>query len=1770
MKTVRFSLVLIMLVSLIPACNRNSSGPTYVWPTVARPTLAFVEPTGSGAAAPATASRGATLPYIEYEAEDGVTTGAVLGPTRTFGEVAAEASGRKAVRLDTNGQYVEFTATKAANSIVIRHNIPDAPQGGGILASVSLYIDGVHRQDIMLSSKQAWLYGGAEGYSNDPATGSPHRFFDENRALVGDIPAGATVRLQKDSGDAADYYILDLVDLEQVAPPIAMPDGSVSITDYGATPNDGTDDTNAIYDAIHAAKAEGKDVWIPAGTFTKTGGPVVKNTHRGYSGSGYVTGYDYYGARTALYPSIAAAGDYPLTLRYSNGTGNAQTLGLYIQGVRTQITLPPTANWDTWANYEQTTAIPSSGPEIEFIRSYEDSGQVNLDYMILDGKKYEAETGKMVCPIYVDHVTIRGAGMWYSNISGYFAAFVTQGNNSKFENFAVTGDTVNRDDMLPDNAFSGGPGTGSELRNIWVEHTKVGYWVGHDRSATPADGLLITGSRFRDLFADGVNFSHGTRNSTIEQSHFRNTGDDAIAAWARKTPGAVNANNTIRFNTVQVPWRANCFALYGGKDSTIEDNLCYDTTTYPGILVATSFDAYPLTGTTTIQRNSLIRAGGPMWGNPYGALMIRAEQQDIANLVIRDIDIQDATYSGIEFSGPKTMSNVTLDKININGAGKYGVYATGDARGSVTFTNFTLKDAAGGEVNNLAEKAFTIQGVGVQPEADNRKPAAGTDPTLIEDFNSGLPTSGGFTFSRDESDPAGRLAVTALAADLPVEPAIPDNKALSVDFSNTGQGGFIENTFQPDQTGWKDWSAYQGVSFWFNGSNSGGKVIFQLKCDGDSQKASNRYGYAFSDNVNGWRLFLLPWSAFTGASGGRPDALINPAKVWGYEISLPPGSAAFKIDEIRLMGSQMVADFNPGLPRDGLFANGRDTSDPAGHLAVTAQASDVPVAPAIPDNQALSVDFANTGWGGFVEYGYQPDLTGWKDWSAFQGVSFWLKGTNSGGEIKFQLKSDGDNQQISNRYEYSFTDNVNGWRLFQLAWSTFIKGSGYNPGPNPDAPINPARMWGYAFILPAGTTVFSADQISVYGGKNDTVSAGAQVGATATPVTPTITDNKEPPDIRVYDDLENGAWTAPTAFGVMLGYTMWWDPDAGTATSVTTVPAAGELAVPGQKDGNHILAFTYQSSRWGGLTYTPRDGNNWPSQDWTRYDGILFWLYGNNTQGIIHFEIFDNRTLGSTGDTAERYYYEFPDNYSGWKHISIPFSAFVRRTNYQPTGAPDDGFNLTDVSGYAIGFPTGIGSPRTAYLDQVEMYGDLSSTQPVIRAEFNDYAYGVVEGSPLTVKVTLNIAAAAPVILSYSMTAGTAKPGPDYIASTATLTIPAGQTSTTFTVQTVDDSVDEPDKQFELHLSDPSGAAIGAKGMAVVVVQDNDESAAAPSDPALIDAFEDGLPTGLTASPSYNIQTVIALNALPLVPSLPSNHVLEVAYTTPEGRILNRSLSTAKDWTQYQGIGFWFYGGSSEATIGFEITLADFVAASSFVDSFSGWRLINLAWPSFVYQSADGSRQNLSLSPARQKAGQFLGYAFKLPPGAGTFQLDQVTLVGNTVVDDFETNIPPGLAAYTMPSSAGSVTFSRTVMELPGIPGGATNTALTANYNVGGFGGGITRDFTTEQDWSGSQGFSLWFYGSNTGNPIHIELKTAGSGPDSANRYETIITDDFAGWRLLQVPWAQFTKRTSFNPGPNPDAPIAPAHGWGYSIIAPLGTGSFSIDEVGLYSGARK
>lgn len=236
-------------------------------------------------------AQGATTPFKMYEAEDGALNGGASVRTMyalpTAPTVELESSGRSCVELNSTGESVSWTSTDITNTIVVRVSMPDAPTGGGITDSLSLYVDGVFRQSIVCTSKYSWVYGVNAMIDNNPATGTPKRFYDMSRAFIKGEPvaAGSTITLKKEAANTAAYYQIDFILLENVGPVLPQPANTLSVITYGATPNDTTDDTQAFKNCISACQSQKKGMWIPAGNFYN-GGSIINATGINIYGAG--------------------------------------------------------------------------------------------------------------------------------------------------------------------------------------------------------------------------------------------------------------------------------------------------------------------------------------------------------------------------------------------------------------------------------------------------------------------------------------------------------------------------------------------------------------------------------------------------------------------------------------------------------------------------------------------------------------------------------------------------------------------------------------------------------------------------------------------------------------------------------------------------------------------------------------------------------------------------------------------------------------------------------------------------------------------------------------------------------------------------------------------------------------------------------------------------------------------------------------------------------------------------------------------------------------------------------------------------------------------------------------------------------------------------------------------------------------------------------------------------------------------------------------------
>ena len=315
-----------------------------------------------------------------------------------------------------------------------------------------------------------------------------------------------------------------------------------------------------------------------------------------------------------------------------------------------------------------------------------------------------------------DNVTLKGAGIWYSKIrfvaqTGNNAGLMgpwntgTSAQNVNFSDFTIWGEVIQRVDNDQLNGI-GGAYSNSTFTNLWIEHTKCGMWLDG-----PFDRLAIANVRIRNQNADGINFHKQVTNSTVTQSFFRNTGDDAIAMWNEQGGGF----NTFSFNRVEIPVLANAIAIYGGESNVVTNNYIADQQAEGGgIHVGNRFPgSSPISGTTVIARNVIVRAGSQDYYNDWdfgtGALWFYALDANMTGVInVEDNQIIDSNYEAIHFIG-KSITNVTLNRNQIIGAGTYAIEI--HSAGAVTISNTAATDLGHGSILNC-QTDFVITDAG--------------------------------------------------------------------------------------------------------------------------------------------------------------------------------------------------------------------------------------------------------------------------------------------------------------------------------------------------------------------------------------------------------------------------------------------------------------------------------------------------------------------------------------------------------------------------------------------------------------------------------------------------------------------------------------------------------------------------------------------------------------------------------------------------------------------------------------------------------------------------------------------------------------------------------------------------------------------------------------------------------------------------------------------------------------------------------------------------
>jgi Pectate lyase superfamily protein/F5/8 type C domain len=273
--------------------------------------------------------------------------------------------------------------------------------------------------------------------------------------------------------------------------------------------------------------------------------------------------------------------------------------------------------------------------------------------------------------LIVNNVTLTGAGEWYSVLGGNGVGVFgnmppAPSTNVHLSNFAIFGQVNARVDSEDFMGIGGGL-QDSTISNVWIQHVQAGIWM-----TGPFTNLKISNVRIQDTVADGINFDGGITNSSVTNTYIRNTGDDGIALWSN---GVADTNDIISNDTVVLPILANNFAIYGGSGNSIVNDYAVDTITQGGgIQVGNRFSAVPLSGTTTIANNTLVRTGtlDPNWKFGVGAIWFYASDGEnmTGTINVDHNTILDSPYDAFGFVGDyipnATPPAYAIDNVHIN------------------------------------------------------------------------------------------------------------------------------------------------------------------------------------------------------------------------------------------------------------------------------------------------------------------------------------------------------------------------------------------------------------------------------------------------------------------------------------------------------------------------------------------------------------------------------------------------------------------------------------------------------------------------------------------------------------------------------------------------------------------------------------------------------------------------------------------------------------------------------------------------------------------------------------------------------------------------------------------------------------------------------------------------------------------------------------------------------------------------------------------------
>ncbi len=266
----------------------------------------------------------------------------------------------------------------------------------------------------------------------------------------------------------------------------------------------------------------------------------------------------------------------------------------------------------------------------------------------------------------------------------------------------------------------------------------------------------------------------------------------------------------------------------------------------------------------------------------------------------------------------------------------------------------------------------------------------------------------------------------------------------------------------------------------------------------------------------------------------------------------------------------------------------------------------------IDGNSVLSIGWNTaSGWAAIGQ-----NLSSNADWSAYDGVRFWMRGSDNGGSFNFEVQTaNGENTAMA--YGAAITDDTSGWTLVSVPFSSLTNGHAWNTAGGSTLDYTKVKAFLFSGFVGADSGGTKIDQFELYNTGDPATALGPCPGTMIA-------------DFESYADAaaaEADSWFASQGDG------------GGAGMGIEEI------------DGNSVLSIGWNTtSGWAAIGQ-----NQDPQLDWSNCDGVRFWMKGSGNGGSFNFEV----QTANGDNTAMAYGAAISDDTDGWTLVSVPFSSLT-------------------------------------------------------------------------------------------------------------------------------------------------------------------------------------------------------------------------------------------------------------------------------------------------------------------------------------------------------------------------------------------------------------------------------------------------------------------------------------------------------------------------------